>query len=176
LEALDRHCFDKMDSTNSLDTLYSQIFPTPPVKENPVEGDSPIVLLLLRWAVGSQRTGEHRALAVARLLEHRQSDVLNSAHSDGDKENQNQQNGENGPSSVNIKVESPNEDAPMLDCEGENSNFNIKIVNGLSLTENEEGEFPNGLPIYHSLLLRFLDTEAPVIGKYLSFFKNWGLL
>lgn len=187
LDALDRHVFDKIDGTNSLDTLYSQIFPTPPVKDNPVEGDAPIIILLLRWAVSSQRTGDHRALVVARLLEHRQSDVLNSSNSNSNDntttegQNANQQNGETSSwSNINIKSESPCDgDAPMLEREVEdssnsnnnnNSNSssnNTKLVNGLcnNSSGNENEEFPNGLPVYHNLLLRFLDSDSPVLGK-----------
>lgn len=56
------------------------MFTEPPDKDN-WEADAPIVLLLCQWAVGPQRTGEHRALAIARLLEHRQTDIFNAGES-----------------------------------------------------------------------------------------------
>lgn len=34
LDALDRHSFYKVDTNNSLDTLYASIFPNPPEKPN----------------------------------------------------------------------------------------------------------------------------------------------
>ncbi|CAH0557477.1 unnamed protein product [Brassicogethes aeneus] len=68
LDALDRHRFDKMDSSNSLDTLYTKVFSGNPDQE------SAVVKLLCEWAVSPERTGEHRALAVAALLDRRQSD------------------------------------------------------------------------------------------------------
>ena len=42
--------------------------------QNPV-GDEPIVNLLCEWAVSTQRTGEHRAIVVAKLLEKRQNEL-----------------------------------------------------------------------------------------------------
>jgi hypothetical protein len=38
LDALDRHSFDRMDATNSLDTLYAKIFSPPGTKESGVVG------------------------------------------------------------------------------------------------------------------------------------------
>ena len=38
-------------------------------------GDEPIVNLLCEWAVSTQRTGEHRAIVVAKLLEKRQNEL-----------------------------------------------------------------------------------------------------
>lgn len=173
LDALDKHNFDKVDSSNSLDTLYSQIFPNPPVKENPIEADAPIVLLLCKWAVGFLRSGEHRALAVAKLLEHRQSDILSSTT--GDTESQNQNQSGSSEAALGIKVESPDDDAPMLDCENAEvaSGTSSKVVNGGSSSannnDNEDNEFPNGLPVFHNLLLRFLDEDAPTLGKWFEF-------
>lgn len=42
LDALDRHRFDRVDTTNSLDTLYAKIFPAPtaPIKD-PTSGSPP---------------------------------------------------------------------------------------------------------------------------------------
>lgn len=38
--------------------------------------DEAIINLLLEWAVSTKRTGEHRAVVVARLLEKYQNDLL----------------------------------------------------------------------------------------------------
>jgi len=100
LEALDRHSFDRVDSSNSIDTLYSKIFPpinsssgskgSPPSELLTVEqasqvakDDEPLVKLLCQWAVSEQRYGEHRAIAAALLLEKRQSDLVVSVEGDG---------------------------------------------------------------------------------------------
>jgi hypothetical protein len=40
LDALDRHSFDRMDATNSLDTLYAKIFSPPGTKESSLAGSS----------------------------------------------------------------------------------------------------------------------------------------
>ncbi|KAJ9582558.1 hypothetical protein L9F63_003116, partial [Diploptera punctata] len=88
LDALDRHSFDRMDANNSLDTLYAKIFSPPGTKEPTNEQsrdnradytllqDEAVVQILCEWAVSSQRSGEHRAMAVAKLLEKRQSDLM----------------------------------------------------------------------------------------------------
>lgn len=96
LDALDTHCFERVDvnsvSSNNLDSLYSKVFPPfTPIKQEIVKGepketrvqydpeaDRPIVQILCEWAVSWQRWGEHRAMAVAWLLDKRQSEVLPS--------------------------------------------------------------------------------------------------
>lgn len=103
LDYLDKHCFDKIDSNNFLDALYGKIFSTfngNTVLSNNNSGsncnhsgsnsnndslcknmneivaqDEPIVKLLCEWAVTTKRTGEHRALVVAKLLEKRQNEL-----------------------------------------------------------------------------------------------------
>ncbi|RXM29446.1 Mediator of RNA polymerase II transcription subunit 12-like protein [Acipenser ruthenus] len=94
LEVLDRHCFDRSDSSNSLDTLYHKIFWTNKNKDSqelvsltmptfsqqqqqqPVSPhDEAVVTLLCEWVVSSKRSGKHRAAAVAKLLEKRQEEM-----------------------------------------------------------------------------------------------------
>lgn len=85
LDNLDRHSFNKVDVGNSLDTLYAKIFPSINGKDQSLAGintvaevliqDEPIVRLLCEWAVTTKRSGDHRALVVAKLLEKRQSDL-----------------------------------------------------------------------------------------------------
>ncbi|XP_014477352.1 PREDICTED: mediator of RNA polymerase II transcription subunit 12 [Dinoponera quadriceps] len=95
LDALDRHSFDKMDAANSLDTLYAKIF-APPAKDSSNERDakaeynpqqdSAVVEILCEWAVSAERWGEHRAMAVAKLLEKRQSEATGETNDNDDKD------------------------------------------------------------------------------------------
>ena len=91
LEALDRHFFDKVDPNNSLDTLYGKIFRgslgSPTTDDDPVserslsdilKQDESTVKLLCEWAVTTKRSGEHRSLYVAKLLERRQNEITSS--------------------------------------------------------------------------------------------------
>lgn len=92
LAILDSHCFDRLDANNNnMNTLYAKIFqPVAKVIKQEVYDngnvketritynariDEPIVKVLCEWAVSHQRFGEHRAMAVAWLLEKRQSDI-----------------------------------------------------------------------------------------------------
>lgn len=52
------------------------------IEYNPQQ-DAPIVQILCEWAVSWQRWGEHRAMAVAWLLDKRQSEVTASTDNDG---------------------------------------------------------------------------------------------
>lgn len=95
LDGLDTHCFERMDTnngsnSNNLDTLYGKVFAAfNPVKTERIKGemkelrvlydpwtDAPIVQILCEWAVSCKRWGEHRAMAVAWLLDKRQSEVV----------------------------------------------------------------------------------------------------
>ncbi|XP_034934643.1 mediator of RNA polymerase II transcription subunit 12 [Chelonus insularis] len=124
LDALDRHNFGKMDGANSLDTLYVKIF-TPSSKETTSERetskteytpqqDSAVVDILCQWAVSAERWGEHRAMAVAKLLEKRQAEVTGENNDNDDKDS--------------------------------------VCSNGI----------PPSLPIFQPLLMKFLDTDAPI--------------
>ncbi|XP_077344283.1 mediator of RNA polymerase II transcription subunit 12-like protein isoform X3 [Lithobates pipiens] len=77
LEVLDRHCFDRLDSSNSLETLYLKIFCTNQNKDSQEvpPSDEAVVTLLCEWAVSSKRSGKHRAMVVAKLLEKRQLEI-----------------------------------------------------------------------------------------------------
>ncbi|XP_053693573.1 mediator of RNA polymerase II transcription subunit 12 [Sabethes cyaneus] len=152
LDALDGHCFDRMDSNNSLDTLYQKIFPPLQLQKEPAsagaagagpapEGkdgtgrlldynadqDGSIVKILCEWAVSWQRWGEHRAMAVAWLLDKRQSEVLNTY------ENEN----------------------------GNNNNLNDdkdSVISG--------GGPGNGQQIFQNILMNFLDNDAPILEEH----------
>uniref|UniRef100_A0A2K5E143 Mediator complex subunit Med12 domain-containing protein n=1 Tax=Aotus nancymaae TaxID=37293 RepID=A0A2K5E143_AOTNA len=77
LEVLDRHCFDRTDSSNSMETLYHKIFWPNQNKDNQevAPNDEAVVTLLCEWAVSCKRSGKHRAMAVAKLLEKRQAEI-----------------------------------------------------------------------------------------------------
>lgn len=136
LDALDSHCFDRMDTNNNnnLEALYAKIFPPfvavkqetgkgGEIKETKIEydpnKDAPIVQILLSWAVSSQRFGEHRAMAVAWLLDKRQSEVTAS------------------------------------DTESSNADDKESIGSGAGLY--------GGVPVFQSILMNFLDKDAPVL-------------
>lgn len=92
LDLLDKHCFDKIDSHSSLDILYSKIF-TSITRSNEeldndfiremVTQDEPKIRLLCEWAVTHKRSGEHRSMVVAKLLERRQSELTQERDPDG---------------------------------------------------------------------------------------------
>lgn len=136
LDALDSHCFDRMDTNNNnnLEALYAKIFPAfvaikqetgkgGEIKETKIDydpnKDAPIVQILLSWAVSSQRFGEHRAMAVAWLLDKRQSEVTAS------------------------------------DTESSNADDKESIGSGAGLY--------GGVPVFQSILMNFLDKDAPVL-------------
>uniref|UniRef100_A0A8D2B322 Mediator complex subunit 12L n=1 Tax=Sciurus vulgaris TaxID=55149 RepID=A0A8D2B322_SCIVU len=77
LEVLDRHCFDRTDSSNSMETLYHKIFWANQNKDTQevAPNDEAVVTLLCEWAVSCKRSGKHRAMAVAKLLEKRQAEI-----------------------------------------------------------------------------------------------------
>ncbi|KAH0624084.1 hypothetical protein JD844_007429 [Phrynosoma platyrhinos] len=77
LEVLDRHCFDRSDSSNSMESLYHKIFWPNQNKDSQevAPNDEAVVTLLCEWAVSSKRSGKHRAMAVAKLLEKRQAEI-----------------------------------------------------------------------------------------------------
>lgn len=139
LDALDMHCFDRMDvnsvNSNNLDTLYAKVFPLyTPIKQELVKGelketrvpydpesDAPIVQILCEWAVSWQRWGEHRAMAVAWLLDKRQSEVM------------------------------PNDNDNM------NGDDKDSMGSGAALN--------SGVPVFQSMLMHFLDYDAPVLDE-----------
>lgn len=147
LDTLDRHSFDRVDATNSLETLYAKIFaPTPTsagtnkdspnatdatkednVKESRtdynVSEDEAVVGILCEWAVSGLRYGEHRAMAVAKLLEKRQQEILNITNHSNETD------------------------------QGDDKDSTASL--------------PAGLPIFQPLLMKFLDNDAPVLGMAL---------
>ncbi|KAJ1196557.1 hypothetical protein NDU88_000425, partial [Pleurodeles waltl] len=77
LEVLDSQSFEKSDSGNSLDSLYNRIFGLGPSKDGHEisPDDDAVVALLCEWAVSCKRSGHHRAMVVATLLEKRQAEI-----------------------------------------------------------------------------------------------------
>uniref|UniRef100_A0A8C8SFF5 Mediator complex subunit 12L n=1 Tax=Pelusios castaneus TaxID=367368 RepID=A0A8C8SFF5_9SAUR len=122
LEVLDRHCFDRSDSSNSMETLYHKIFWGNQNKENQEVAPNveAVVTLLCEWAVSCKRSGKHRAMAVAKLLEKRQAEI--EAERCGESE--------------------------VLDEK--------ESISSASLTGSS-------LPVFQNVLLRFLDTQAPLL-------------
>lgn len=137
LDALDSHSFDRVDANNCLETLYPKIFPPLNLgggKENGAENgnkngkieynpcqDAPIVQILCEWAVSWQRWGEHRAMAVALLLDKRQNEITSSENDNGqtsnsdDKDSMCSGNGYNGvPVFQQILMSFLDNDAPVL--------------------------------------------------------------
>lgn len=82
-----------------------------------IEKDEPIVNLLCWWAVSGNRYGEHRAIAVAKLLERRNNQVMQGQ-------------------------------------DGDNTDDKDSVT---SVT--------TGLPVFQPLLMKFLDHDAPILGK-----------
>uniref|UniRef100_A0A8B9R9K9 Mediator complex subunit 12 n=1 Tax=Astyanax mexicanus TaxID=7994 RepID=A0A8B9R9K9_ASTMX len=78
LEVLDNHSFEKSDFSNSLDSLYNRIFGSGQSKDGhevTTPDDDAVVTLLCEWAVCCKRSGRHRAMVVAKLLEKRQTEI-----------------------------------------------------------------------------------------------------
>nr|XP_023688070.1 mediator of RNA polymerase II transcription subunit 12 isoform X2 [Paramormyrops kingsleyae] len=77
LEVLDSHSFEKSDFSNSLDSLYNRIFGSGQSKDGHemTPDDDAVVTLLCEWAVCCKRSGRHRAMVVAKLLEKRQAEI-----------------------------------------------------------------------------------------------------
>ncbi|MBN3270456.1 MED12 polymerase, partial [Polyodon spathula] len=77
LEVLDSHSFEKSDFSNSLDSLYNRIFGAGQSKDGHEMSpdDDAVVTLLCEWAVSCKRSGRHRAMVVAKLLEKRQAEI-----------------------------------------------------------------------------------------------------
>ncbi|XP_037934116.1 mediator of RNA polymerase II transcription subunit 12-like [Teleopsis dalmanni] len=146
LDHLDTHCFERMDQSNSIESLYANIFkPFVAVKrevgsngevkeirqEYDAKEDAKTVKILCEWAVSNQRWGEHRAIVVAILLDKRQIDVTTP-------------NIENEQFNNNGNISNTNEDKDS-------------VASGVGLI--------GGLPVFQSVLMDFLDQDAPVLDE-----------
>lgn len=77
LECLDQHNYGVVDNKNSMGTLFENIFPNEtaadgnaaPSMEREIAQDAPIIIFLSEWAVTPTRTGIHRPVVAATLLE-----------------------------------------------------------------------------------------------------------
>lgn len=175
LDCLDKHVFDKVSSSNCLDSLYSKIFNTPLVFEHSashntinqtssenghdsfssngthksishlVEEDVPIVRLLCEWAVTSKRFGEHRSRIVAKLLEKRQNTLLS------DKEQL--QNDSKGVDQTQKENEESNIGTDSKQPTGNNTS---------NSTDAKSNVNDCNTPVYQTILFEFLDLYAPV--------------
>jgi len=92
-----------------------------------------MVNLLCEWAVSTNRTGEHRAIVVAKLLEKYQSDLTSSA-----------ERSTGGEYSGGGGTTPAGDDHESIASE--------MIVGG-------------GTPLFQTLLMKFLDTKAPVLDE-----------
>lgn len=129
LDAVDRHFFDKLDSNNSMDTIYAKIFPAATRNSEDSESkfisetvarDESTVKLLCEWAVTTKRTGEYRSLVVAKLLERRENEIT-SENDDRDSLNNDDMTGPkdgskfDGPIFQNLLMNFLDTQAPVLD-------------------------------------------------------------
>ncbi|XP_027199092.2 mediator of RNA polymerase II transcription subunit 12-like protein [Dermatophagoides pteronyssinus] len=162
LDSIDKHSFDKVTSSNPLDTLYNIIFyPTihfdgdsygsnsernrsnsmanKSIQEIIAE-DVAIVKLLCEWAVTNKRLGEYRSRIVAKLLERRQNEILQ------EKDN------------LINEVETSESNKNHGDSDSK------EFLNGWNNNENKSTSINNNdtIPIYQNVLFEFLDQYAPV--------------
>lgn len=99
--------------------------------------DAPIVQILCEWAVSCKRWGEHRGMAVAWLLDKRQSEVMP---------------GEQDPSNAM-------DDKESIGSGGGGGGGGGAGVNASNAT---------GIPVFQSILMHFLDNDAPVLNEHSS--------
>lgn len=155
LDILDRHSFDRIEANNTLDVLYSRIFtPIPQVQPDEVDSefiqsivsqDEPKIKILCEWAVTSKRSGEHRSMVVAKLLEKRQNELIQDRDMEVDEPQ------ENGLSSSSSNKNSANT------CNG--------TTNGLAGSGKSNSSSSISLPVYQNIIFSFLDTQAPVLDE-----------
>ncbi|XP_017476437.1 PREDICTED: mediator of RNA polymerase II transcription subunit 12 [Rhagoletis zephyria] len=136
LDHMDTHCFDRRDKDNNINSLYSKIFPHNDASNNSEEKiksipynpakDASTVKILCEWAVSNQRWGEHRAIAVAILLDKRQIEVTSNMEND--------------------YIHNSN----SLD-EKDSVNSGVGLI--------------GGVPVFQSVLMDFLDRDAPVLDE-----------
>ncbi|XP_041350095.1 mediator of RNA polymerase II transcription subunit 12-like protein isoform X2 [Gigantopelta aegis] len=123
LDILDRHHFDRVENGNSLDSLFHKIFSISQNKDGNelTVSDEPIVKLLIDWAVSTQRTGDHRAIVVAKLLERRQNEIRNEKYGDSEMMDDKDSTGSDAmippsiPAFQSILMDFLDKDAPTLD-------------------------------------------------------------
>lgn len=181
LEYLDKHLFDKVSSSNSVDSLYSKIF-HPLHQQNDhhsaghhsntqngdggssdlhsgnsksndelIEGDLAIVRLLCEWAVTTKRLGEYRSRVVAKLLERRQSEFFSEK--------------ELNQGTINVTAVTTDPSKMEVDESPSTEKLQSAIVNSPS-SSFRPSTCPQSeaycTPIYQNILFDFLDTYAPI--------------
>ena len=176
LEILDRHCFDRVDSNNSLDSLYSKIFNNTQsfnlfqtisstsksylnakqLKEI-ITFDEPVIELLCEWAVTTKRSGEHRALVVAKLLEKRQNELVIDREI----------NEKNEDKEVNIDNETTTTKASSASATTSTTTSDKCSNSNVKTSEEPASQSESILftPIYQNLLTSFLDSQGPVLDE-----------
>nr|KAG5692294.1 hypothetical protein BaRGS_009504 [Batillaria attramentaria] len=146
LDVLDRHCFDRVDSNNSLDILYNKILAISTSKDgNEAQlSDEPVIKLLIDWAVSTQRTGEHRAVVTAKLLERRQNELRAEKYGDSEMMDDKESTGSDGmvapgvPPFQQLLMEVLDSSAPLLEDHS---------------SEDEKQAFRNLILLFHELIL-----------------------
>ncbi|XP_014668472.1 PREDICTED: mediator of RNA polymerase II transcription subunit 12-like protein [Priapulus caudatus] len=141
LEALDRHSFDRSDANNCLDVLYNKIFPSLESRGGGggggggTEGDRAVVLQLCEWAVSTHRSGDHRAVVVAKLLEKRQGEIAPDS-----------------PDADSAPPPPPPPRPPPAPSPEQEEEGYVAAAGG-------------GGPVFQNLLLHFLDSQAPTLDE-----------
>uniref|UniRef100_A0A803SZV2 Mediator complex subunit 12 n=1 Tax=Anolis carolinensis TaxID=28377 RepID=A0A803SZV2_ANOCA len=137
LEVLDSHSFERSDFSNSLDSLYNRIFGAGPSKDSHEisPDDDAVVALLCEWAVSHKRSGRHRAMVVAKLLEKRHSEI--EAERCGDSEVVDEKgsissgslSAVNAPVFQDVLMQFLDTQAPMLSMATSNENEKVEFFN-----------------------------------------------
>lgn len=188
LEYLDKHLFEKVSSSNCVDSLYNKIFPSSTLSSNDhqantqssdtdapsgqsksssllTEEDVITVRLLCEWAVTTKRSGEYRARVVARILERRQSELC------AEKEPSQSESAvkENSSSATNdpIKMEvDENTSADKI----QTGTVPLPATDTPEVDPSSAAESAENIPIFQEILFNFLDVYAPVFED-----KSFGL-
>ncbi|KAH0630773.1 hypothetical protein JD844_003966 [Phrynosoma platyrhinos] len=153
LEVLDSHSFERSDFSNSLDSLYNRIFGAGPSKDSHEisPDDDAVVALLCEWAVSHKRSGRHRAMVVAKLLEKRHSEIEAEVSAAG------------GGCGEELVVVESRTLAELQQCgQGPSRCGDSEVV-------DEKGSISSGslsavnAPVFQEVLMQFLDTQAPML-------------
>ena len=188
LDHLDRHLFDKVHSSNPLDSLYHKIFhpssqvhndhytshssntqngergSSDPNSNDPkgnaalIEDDVGVVRLLCEWAVTTKRLGEYRARVVAKLLERRQNEITVEKEQSQSENTSN--NNTNTSSNDPVKMD-VDENAATDNKVSSVQNSSSSSVGLRSGGVNQSSDAAS-IPLYQNILFDFLDSYAPV--------------
>lgn len=187
LDYLDRHIFEKVSSSNCVDSLYNKIFQpsttqstdhqsNSPNSEN-VSPDSPsgqsklnsqltdddvaTVRLLCEWAVTTKRSGEYRARVVARILERRQSELCVEKEQPQSESAVKESNTDTATSSDSTKMEV--DESPSTEKEKTQTTSAPESTDSPATDPNTATETTtDSAPVFQEILFNYLDGYAPV--------------